>query len=313
MKNQKIPPDDQWPAEIPQITPDILDKAANPKDAVWWLKISYDPADLGSDDEFYMENIDLDRYELPPDEILQNELPPDDQWPAEILQIARDIRDKAANPKGAGRFLEVFYDPADLGGNEGPNLENNDLELYDLSPNEILEIASEIREQTAKPDDARQILEHFCDLHDLWLTNRLNDDQSSQFKILLQHLRDSLHNYLSGNRKTLESALGLKRKKARPKADPEIRIDMAYEVLILRLTKMSHQDALREVSEKFGWGITVISEAWATHKFDVLAKMRFERSANSRPWKPDEFKRLKEIFCKKPRVITSEKSRTKPE
>ena len=151
------------------------------------------------------------------------------------------------------------------------------------------------------------------DLHDLWVNNRLNDDQSSQFELLLRHLRDSFQNYLSGNRKTMESALGLKRKKARPKADPEMRIDMAYEVLSLRLVKMSHQDALHEVSEKFGRGITVIGEAWVTHKFDVLAKMRFERLANSRPWKPDEFKRLKEIFCKKPRVITSEKSRTKPE
>ncbi|NIR48065.1 hypothetical protein GWO43_06445 [candidate division KSB1 bacterium] len=191
-------------------------------------------------------------------------------------------------------------------------MENNELEENELSPADIFQITLDVREQAAEPDDARKLLQIFCELQELWTGNGLDKDNYRKFEFILQHFRDSFQSYLNGDRKTLEAALGLKRKKARPKADPQIRTEMAAEVLRLRLKQISHQDALEEVSHKFGWGITVIGEAWAAHKQDALILLRLERALDSYPWSPDEFERLKVILGKEPWFLTSEKSRTKP-
>lgn len=128
-------------------------------------------------------------------------------------------------------------------------MENKDFPPDDLTPADINQIAFEIREQTADPEDARRLLSQFCDFYD--------QDKIIPYQLIM-HFRDSFRVYLAGEQK-LESSLGLKRKKARPKADPKIRTQMAIELLRLRLIdKITHEDARERVSQKFGWVESII-------------------------------------------------------
>lgn len=183
-------------------------------------------------------------------------------------------------------------------------MKNKDINPEDLTQADINQIAFEIREQKAKPEDARRLLRQFCDFYDR--------DQTIPY-VLNMHFRDSFRVYLAG-KQNLESALGLKRKKARPKADPKIRTEMATEVLRLRfLEKVTHEDARERVSKKFGWVESIVSEAWKAHKQEALICLRLERVVDGKPWNSDEVKRLTKIFGKEPWFISPEKSATKPD
>jgi hypothetical protein len=179
-------------------------------------------------------------------------------------------------------------------------MSENNMRPDDLTQAEVNLIACAVREQAAEPEEARRLLEHFCNLYDLWNGGKFEkEEQARQFEILLRHLRDSFIIHLKEDR-TLESALGLKRKKARPKADPNIRMQMAMEVLRLRLKNLSHQDALVQVSKKFLWGESVIGEAWKEYKQDGVIMLSQERrkASDTYPWTPEEAEKLTKIYKK---------------
>jgi len=168
----------------------------------------------------------------------------------------------------------------------------------DLTPTKIFQITQNIREGSADPEDAKCLMELFC-----YFVNKAGNPTKELFgyrpdelmpKELLWHFKDAFNAILNGE-KTPERALGLTRKKARPKADPEIRANMAHKVLQLRLNGISHQEALQQTSEKFGWGVTIIGEAWAQNKFEGMLKERFERPKNNL-WTEEEKKILYKIF-----------------
>lgn len=166
-----------------------------------------------------------------------------------------------------------------------------------LSRAAIHGIAWDIREGEASPEDARSLLECFCNAF---------DDKESIPPELLRHLRDAFSTFLKGE-KSIEAALGIARKTGRPKADAEIRAQMAREILRLRLGGTSHQNALAAVSERFGWGETIVAEAWKCHQQDAIALIRMERHLESYPWTPEEVTRLDEIFADKSWYLTPEK------
>ncbi len=158
-------------------------------------------------------------------------------------------------------------------------------------------IAWDIREGVASPEDARRLLECFCNVF---------DGKESFPPELLHHLRDAFRAFLDGE-KTIEAALGIARKKGRPKADPEMRGQMATEILRLRLDGTSHQEALATVSEQFGWGETIVADAWREHQLDAIVMIRLERHLETSPWTPEEVQRLDEIFAGKSWYLTPEK------
>jgi len=86
---------------------------------------------------------------------------------------------------------------------------------------------------------------------------------------------------------------------------------MAADVLRCRLDGTAHQECLAVVSDKYGWGQTIIGEAWAAHKQDALILLRLERAADKYPWAPDEVQRLAEIFKDEPWFIAPGKSPNK--
>lgn len=158
-----------------------------------------------------------------------------------------------------------------------------------LSRAAIHGIAWDIREGEASPEDARRLLECFCNAV---------DEKEAIPPELLRHLRDAFQTFLN-NGKSIEAALGIARRIGRPKADPGVREQMAREVLRLRLDGTSHQDALAAVSERFGWGETIVAEAWRDHQLSAVVLIRLERHLESHPWTPEEVTRLDEIFPNK--------------
>jgi hypothetical protein len=81
----------------------------------------------------------------------------------------------------------------------------------------------------------------------------------------------------------LDSAFGLLRKKGRPEADEQRRIEMAATVLRLRLKNVTHQEALEHAAKKCGSNTATIGEAWRDHLNMALILVRNERSPNADP------------------------------
>jgi hypothetical protein len=155
----------------------------------------------------------------------------------------------------------------------------------ELTPATIIDIAWEVHDGTANPEDARRLLAHFCDL-----INRGEPVPES----LNRHLADAFGAYLSETR-TLEAALGLARRRGRPNVDEE-RTRMAAEVIRSRLYGSSHQDALAAVGTQFHRSESIVSEAFRDHAAMGYILLRMERVLDSKPWTPDEIARLTAMF-----------------
>lgn len=176
-------------------------------------------------------------------------------------------------------------------------------DVEELTHANIWHIAWDIREGKANPSDARRLLEKFCNEFDRGMFNSGMYTQD----YLLRHLRDAFRAYLD-KEKTIEAALGLVKKTGRPKADEQVRMQMAAEVLRCRINGMSHQDALSEVSTNFGWGETIVAEAWAAWQPEAIYRLRNERPRDESPWTLTEIQKMDEIFGDKPWYMTPGKS-----
>jgi len=157
-----------------------------------------------------------------------------------------------------------------------------------LSPAALQQTVWCIRAGAADAETARRVMQHFCEL---WESERPIP------RALLQHLYDAFHAYLYDG-KTLESALGLVRRRGRPHAEG-IRMRMATEILRLRMSGVSHQEALAQVSEQLACGISILGEAWASYKHYAVVLLRKERPLDRYPWTDQEARRLREIFDRK--------------
>ena len=178
-----------------------------------------------------------------------------------------------------------------------------DQPLKDSTSVDIFQIAQKIQDGTADPEEARRLMRLFCYFVDNELKRTKQPKELFGYqpdeqvpKELLWHFSDAFKAILDEGKTPLR-ALGLTRRKSRPKADPKIRVNMAHEVLRLRLGGTSHQDALQQAADKFGWGVTIIGEAWKQNKFEAMLKERFERPDNH-PWTDEEKNKLCEIFKK---------------
>ncbi len=166
-----------------------------------------------------------------------------------------------------------------------------------LSPAGIHQIAWQIRDDEADPEDARKLIEQFRDMY---------DGSEPLPPELLRHIRDSFNDYLTGNRKSLDRAFGLKRRRGAPKVDEYVRIAMAAEVLRSRLSGATHQHALLVASRICHRSESVIGEAWTAHQQNGLVQLRLERNHDRYPWSTEEVERLTEIFGAKGWFITPE-------
>lgn len=180
------------------------------------------------------------------------------------------------------------------------------LALHRLSTSEMIGILSDINDQKVNPEEARLLLFQFCDLYDLkkWediIWNKF-PDLEYQLEQLTRHLRDSLKSYLSGEKKTLESAFGLVPRKGRPNTDLTEQTEKAYALLKLRVVDgLSHEKARNQVAGTEGkrCSFDVVNRAWRAAKGPALERLRLERcesNPDASPWTPEERKRLLKIF-----------------
>jgi hypothetical protein len=165
----------------------------------------------------------------------------------------------------------------------------------ELTPETIFQIAWEVRDGEADPDDARRLIALFCDCFDR------NERPPRE---LMRFIRDGFRTHLDEGR-TLESSLGIHRKPGKPKAAENTRQSIALEVLRLRMEGLRHQDAIEATAKRQGWGETIISKAWKDHKMTALLLLRMERPHDQYPWTPAEVGRLCEIFKKSEWFVAS--------
>jgi membrane-bound lytic murein transglycosylase B len=163
-----------------------------------------------------------------------------------------------------------------------------------LTPADIHRIAGDISEGMAESEDARRLMQHFCDC--MVKGEKVPD-------VLLEHFKNAFRAYLHEG-KSIEAALGITRKRGRPAGSTNPFVDntgLAYEIARSRLSGASHQNALEQVERITGVGQTAIGAAWARHKMDVWIELRIERELEGRPWTDEEIARLEVVFLRENR------------
>lgn len=191
-----------------------------------------------------------------------------------------------------------------------------------LSPAEISWLASIVADGSAKPDEARRLIQEFV-------------RQARTAAIdprLIGHLQDCFAAFLTGKKellpspeagrnvsvivkvKTLEKAFGLTRAMSgQPPIDSDTLCAVAMELLEQRLAGVSHQTALTNVAEdRKQAGLPVSSEteigkAWTDHKRDALVGLRLFRAVGLDPacpyWTSEEMERLAQIYADVPGIV----------
>lgn len=147
---------------------------------------------------------------------------------------------------------------------------------------QINQIAFEVRDGEAKPEDARLLMKAFCD----------SAEQGAIPNRLITHLRDVFRRHLDTGC-TIDAALGLTRKKGAPKIEEQRSIELAAAVLRARLAGESHQEALDTAAENCGSNKTAMGEAWKKNRMAAVAIVHNERPEG---FSEDEKSKLEEIL-----------------
>ena len=162
-----------------------------------------------------------------------------------------------------------------------------------LTPERISQIAFAAHEGKAEVEDVRRLLALFYHLasEEKPIPHRLIAFVAESFGRYLGEKHFGFQLVTDGDRpkkagaidlgwrraKTLDFAFGLKRKRGRPEADEKTRIEMAQCVVNYRLAGMSHQDAVSNTAERFGFVESIVGDAFASHRTLGLAAARAER------------------------------------
>jgi hypothetical protein len=194
-----------------------------------------------------------------------------------------------------------------------------------LPDSEIERLARRVADGTATPDQAQRLLIEVV---------RYHEHGAHAPPLLIEHVADCLAVYLRGKRKfrrdtlpvrSLEKAFGLVplRPVGKPRIDEGTHLDVAINVLEIRLRGQSLEDAAAAVA---GWrhakGLPLRSEsqvraAWSKCKREAVSRLDFYRevAGDSPVWSDEEIKRLKAIYRDVPDIVlptTSQSKRRRP-
>jgi hypothetical protein len=171
-----------------------------------------------------------------------------------------------------------------------------------LTLSQVNLIAFAARDGTADPEHARVLLELFCQAIERGQI-AARDPVAAR---LTEHVREAFRAHIDSNR-GIEAALGLARRRGRRKeANAGMQMLMAADVLRHRLSGKPHQSALTATEKTFGWGQTVISNAWDRYPQIAVAILRGERGSVG--FTREERERLRAIFGHRPWFDCSAKS-----
>lgn len=161
----------------------------------------------------------------------------------------------------------------------------------DVSPATINNIAWDVRDNKADPEDVRRVLAYFC----------LLIEEGKDLPVgLREFLKDGFRAYLDGNAISVDQAIGLIRMTGgRPPADEVDQAILAARLLEARMAGANHQDALEGVAEDHGCGKTKVGDAWRDFKGQAVPMLLFLRSlSGDGDFTCAEWKDLRKIFKK---------------
>jgi hypothetical protein len=165
--------------------------------------------------------------------------------------------------------------------------------LNPLTPSKLNQIAFDVRDGKADPNDVREALTLFY-RHAQAKTpipRRLVDFVAESFGRYLGY-----KDFFGADERTaasLDSAFGLVRKIGRPEADEQKQIEIAASVVRMRLGGISHQEAVGMVAETNNCAETVVKEAFRDHLPSALILVQTEHPAG---FTPEEGRRLEKII-----------------
>jgi hypothetical protein len=171
--------------------------------------------------------------------------------------------------------------------------------LKPLSQQRLIELTFAVSEGKSDEEDVRQALGMFYRLavENSPIPRQLIDFVAASFGRCLE--LKYFHGPEERGASSLDSAFGLLGKKGRPRADEQLRIKMAAEVVRLRLAGTPHQEALDDAAETFGCEKTIIGQAFRDHRLTAVLVNRCERPA---PLTPDEKRQLAKILKGQPDI-----------
>jgi hypothetical protein len=144
------------------------------------------------------------------------------------------------------------------------------------------QIAFAIRDGEANPEDARLLMDLFCE----------SVKRGAVPDRLMKHFQGSFQRYLDTGC-TINGALGLTRnKRGAPKRDEQRIIELAAALLRARLAGELHQEALETAAAKCGSNETDVGEAWGKHRLAAVMVVRNERPDG---FSEDEKRKLEEM------------------
>jgi hypothetical protein len=171
--------------------------------------------------------------------------------------------------------------------------------LKSLSLSRVTQIAYAARDGKAEPAEVREVLALFY---------RHAEAKTPIPQRVVEFVAEAFGRYLGlkdfygpdeRSANSLDSAFGLLRKKGRPEADEQTRRDMAVRVVELRLSGISHQEALERAAKDFGWARTIIGKAFRDH---TLSAVMMIRNARQTPFSPDEKRLLARMLRHQPKI-----------
>ena len=146
-----------------------------------------------------------------------------------------------------------------------------------MTPGEIKDLIDAIYHGTADPDDAKKLLKLFCDCIDK--SEPVPDD-------ILIFLKHAFTDVLT-EEKTLNKALGLKRKRGTPKRDEEKDIRVALQFLKLKNAGETYLSTTISLAEKLNISEVQVKKCWKRYKDHAKHRLRLEQYLKSHSEKED--------------------------
>ena len=165
----------------------------------------------------------------------------------------------------------------------------------EVSPATINNLACDIPENKADPEDVRRVLNYFC----------LLVGEGKELPVeLRKFLKDGFQAYLDGNASSVDQAIGLIRMKVgSPPKDELDQCILAARLLEARMANSNHQDALESVAKDNECGITKVGDAWKTFKGQAVPMLLYLRKGGDGNFSEAEWQKVRKIFKKDHEII----------
>ena len=132
---------------------------------------------------------------------------------------------------------------------------------------EIKDLIDAIYHGNADPNDAKKLLKLFCDCLDK------SEPVPNDILIFLKHAFTAVLT----EEKTLDKALGLKRKRGTPKRDEEKDILVALQFLRLKNAGETYLSTTISLAEKLNISQGHVKKCWKQYKDDAKLRLRLEK------------------------------------